>query len=703
MSKVQLGLGYYPYASVGKPLANGSLYVGEIDTDPTIVANQKTVTALQEDGSEITLSQPVSLSAGGVPVYNGSPVSLYVDGSYSIKVLDSVGAQAYYVPRNDSVSTFVKSIATLSDLQGEVFSNGATVFVKGREAFSDRLGDIYVFNEADLSTEVSGDSEMGEYVAPTSDPTGASGAWAKKKRTFLTPEDFGAIGDGTNDDSDAIIAAATKGVAVLDPSKTYKITKDLQIDATQSVIIHGNGAKLNVVSGELHRAIYVNPQNDIEQCVIEGLYIEGNGVLAEGVFVNNTFAIEHIDISRNTINDLDNVTTSRSVSGVYVKADEAGTINIEHNLISNVTRTQVDPGVIASVGIHVTGLKKSANISNNIINSVQSPVGDDDADGIIIFSANRLLATAQDTNIIISGNYMLECKGRFVKLQTSQAHVYRNFFKTQTADIVTSFRVIDCQFGGNIIENNYYAMMNVTGGTDAYFVQTTPKSTGNVESRTLVTNNFVYLERELRYFVLGFMTAGVAHIEVNNNYVKGETSADYLTDGFVRFGSDDVTPLTSANVEINSNRYLCNRDSILQLVGDDFSGDSYTADILSVQMIENHNTVTPGVIEDRLVTVAATDVTPYLENVIIRDNHSGGDHRVDSKSIDLNTLKEGNEFYFGTDGSTGGMANAPTGYDRFVHVKTNGDEQHLAFSSWTTFAARLRSSAQWYEYTGSAL
>jgi len=89
---------YFPLADAGAPAGGGSLYIGEPDTDPTDSDNQITVQALDEDGTLNTISQPITLSGGGIPLYNGSPVSLYVTQAYSMTVLDINGAQLFYVP-----------------------------------------------------------------------------------------------------------------------------------------------------------------------------------------------------------------------------------------------------------------------------------------------------------------------------------------------------------------------------------------------------------------------------------------------------------------------------------------------------------------------------------------------------------------------------------------------------------------------------
>ena len=99
---VQLNPEYFPNPDKGKPVSLGEVYVGEPDTDPTVVANQKTLSVQEEDGTITVVSQPITLGAGGVPLYNGSPVTLLTDGDYSLTVLSSAGSQIYYTPSDVS-------------------------------------------------------------------------------------------------------------------------------------------------------------------------------------------------------------------------------------------------------------------------------------------------------------------------------------------------------------------------------------------------------------------------------------------------------------------------------------------------------------------------------------------------------------------------------------------------------------------------
>jgi len=95
---VKLSPEYFPNTSIGRALSSAYIYVGEPDLDPTVVANQKTLSVQQEDGTIVAVAQPIRTGAGGVPLYLGSPVTLLVDGDYSLTVLDSNESQIYYVP-----------------------------------------------------------------------------------------------------------------------------------------------------------------------------------------------------------------------------------------------------------------------------------------------------------------------------------------------------------------------------------------------------------------------------------------------------------------------------------------------------------------------------------------------------------------------------------------------------------------------------
>lgn len=81
-----------------KAVANGKIYIGQIDTDPTIPSNQIQVYLENEDGSHVPVSQPISINSGGFPVYSGQIAKFVTVQGHSMAVYDSYGVQQFYYP-----------------------------------------------------------------------------------------------------------------------------------------------------------------------------------------------------------------------------------------------------------------------------------------------------------------------------------------------------------------------------------------------------------------------------------------------------------------------------------------------------------------------------------------------------------------------------------------------------------------------------
>ncbi|EOG1409935.1 phage head-binding domain-containing protein [Proteus mirabilis] len=78
--------------------SNGRIFIGKIDTDPTLPENQIQVYLENEDGSHIPVSQPLIINQAGFPVYNGQIAKFVTVEGHSMAVYDSYGAQHHYYP-----------------------------------------------------------------------------------------------------------------------------------------------------------------------------------------------------------------------------------------------------------------------------------------------------------------------------------------------------------------------------------------------------------------------------------------------------------------------------------------------------------------------------------------------------------------------------------------------------------------------------
>jgi len=79
-----------------KANANGKIFIGIPDTDPTIPANQIQVYVENEDGSLVPVAQPIVINAGGFPVLSGQIRKFVTVQNYSMLIQDAYGAQQFY-------------------------------------------------------------------------------------------------------------------------------------------------------------------------------------------------------------------------------------------------------------------------------------------------------------------------------------------------------------------------------------------------------------------------------------------------------------------------------------------------------------------------------------------------------------------------------------------------------------------------------
>lgn len=173
-------------------------------------------------------------------------------------VTSASGTQTIGTALNDRV-LHVPDITALRALPGVQDGQAARIAQTGR------AGNFY-FDSGDMSAEVAADphdSETGVgggvYVAPLSDPTGASGAWVRSISGYIAPEFFGVDGSASAADKSAWDAFfsyhVNSGIKARCLSKLYLFDPDSHgvvragVDDGQSVDFDGNGATFRFVSG----------------------------------------------------------------------------------------------------------------------------------------------------------------------------------------------------------------------------------------------------------------------------------------------------------------------------------------------------------------------------------------------------------------------------------------------------------------------
>lgn len=247
--------------------SNSQLDVTKLNENFTIVAN-----AIEAGlGRGGTGESPNSMSGNldmnlnkvinlGAPAADNDAVRLIdlsdsdATGAASAQLRSDLGTDADGLGA-DLVRNAVRKFDTYSDMEASTSQyEGDSVIVSGGSSIGDGREGNFRWDSSDLSTEVTADTQQGIYVAPASDPTGASGAWVRVYSGAVNVEWFGATDSG--DAGIGFNAAMAPGGSVLIPgsntAKTYTLTTALATSADLDITI-GDNVTIVLPSQWVHR------------------------------------------------------------------------------------------------------------------------------------------------------------------------------------------------------------------------------------------------------------------------------------------------------------------------------------------------------------------------------------------------------------------------------------------------------------------
>lgn len=231
----------------GSPLHNGYVHIGVAGSNPI----NNPIIAYWDQALTIIAQQPLRTMNGYIS-RNGSPSRVYVNANdYSILVNNVAGVFLHVSLANSNIAAAIASSAITGQFD------------------ADRIDFTQAGTGAVLRTVES------------------------KLYDVISVKDFGAIGNGVNDDTAEIQAAIdsiSKGT-VFFPAGTYKITATLHMNTT-NVLLIGAGNQASIIKGAvgftgdeiLHM---VNPSG----CAVQDLQLDANGIVDSGIHISDGTAI----------------------------------------------------------------------------------------------------------------------------------------------------------------------------------------------------------------------------------------------------------------------------------------------------------------------------------------------------------------------------------------------------------------------------
>lgn len=281
---------------------------------------------------------------------------------------------SYYGQQEIQTATAGQTVFTLVDFEYEPNTGNLSVFVDGVNQYGPGAQYAYVETDATTITFVSGlhvgasvkftttklenpgvaDASQVSYTYP--DANAVTESVETRLAQYVSVKDFGAVGDGVTDDTDAIQNALDIGGQIFFPTGTYK-TNVLSVDIANTTLT-GNGIGITILEfasvGINENAISVNADN----VIIDGITFVGptsaaflageNCIQTNGTFAaqRNNLTVKNCEIYNfgsyginaeytNNVNIYDNYIHDVGYGGVFFRSCITGWI--QNNRISNIT------------------------------------------------------------------------------------------------------------------------------------------------------------------------------------------------------------------------------------------------------------------------------------------------------------------------------------------------------------------------------
>ena len=435
---------------------------------------------------------------------------------------------------------------------------------------------------------------------------------------FVTPEMFGAVGDGVTDDTAALAACfATGKIVVL--RATYAVSSMLTYAG--SYIFGGGIIKVLSLQAGVRSPLHITSSS----CKVENIEIDCNNTAALGLWVTTT---KNISIKNCYIHDTETAYYDGDMSSCGIAIDNSESAEVCHCVIENINRSSGVDGTHGSTGV-VVYATKTIRVYNNVINGVKSSTGLADCDGIYVTQVHD---NVDNTEAIVENNRIIDCTGRFVKSQTAYT-VVRNNFCVLTYTFVPNDKYFNCvsiQRGSFEIVNNYFDVNeSIHRSYSRMFsleIHNTIPRSGIIKGNTIVGIKSSQSNRWIRSYLTIVCTVENARIDI-----------DMSDNNFTGYSEDIVEIATNYNLS-GSIKVHHNTTYAYQVL-DMLSGSVNNLGDVLLDVRYNDNTLQTS-------STRFSDTSTLFKNLIYRYNR-GIDETLNNYPLSYNDLVTFEGYYRG--------------------------------------------------------
>lgn len=267
----------------------------------------------------------------------------------------------------------------------------------------------------------------------------------------VTPKDFGAVGDGLSDDTQALrsffsSAYTRKHVGI----GTYLLKESITVELNSNRITSEGFIVSDLVDSTM---VTITGDNNYIS-----LNMNGNNKAATGIYCVG----ENNEIIDSIIGNL----RGENKSAIAIKIIPNGLTRVINNRIFNVHATGDDTRgnmIGASRAIHSQIVDYKPRDRTIIANNDVTDITGEEGDAIQIIST-QVDGQWTPSNTHIFRNSLNEMTRRAIKIQSSKVYIYDNFIEENIVESTNPVRAIDVQYSSDVsVERNNIKTLNMSG------------------------------------------------------------------------------------------------------------------------------------------------------------------------------------------------------------------------------------------------